>query len=199
MTYEELKERIRIHKQNIHIYYQKIDEIRLQQSRYSDVIDENKSVKWNREESARRIEKSELEIKELKLKISNEKQLINEDIYSYLEEEYGFNQKTIQLVFSKAYEDGHSSGYEEIISYAVDYAEFVSDILNSLWTPIKENLPKEKEEYIVTYQPHLGQNLINEVHVGTDSFRGKTSWAKNKYQNVIAWMPYPKAYKKRGG
>lgn len=62
------------------------------------------------------------------------------------------------------------------------------------WIPCSEQLPSEKGEYLVTYHPCYHDIVEPEVRVGIDTFRGKTSWAKKKYQKVIAWKPLPMAY-----
>ena len=62
------------------------------------------------------------------------------------------------------------------------------------WIPCSERLPEEKGEYLVAYHPCHWDDVEAEVKVGVDSFRGKTSWAKQKYQRVIAWMPLPPVY-----
>lgn len=59
------------------------------------------------------------------------------------------------------------------------------------WIPIEKELPKAKGEYLVSYHPCYRDNVSEEVMVGVDSFRGKRSWAKKKYQKIIAWMPLP--------
>lgn len=59
------------------------------------------------------------------------------------------------------------------------------------WIPCNERLPEEKGEYLVTYHPCYWDIVEPEVRVGIDTFRGKTSWAKKKYQKVIAWKPLP--------
>ena len=62
------------------------------------------------------------------------------------------------------------------------------------WIPCSEQLPSEKGEYLVTYHPCYHDIVEPEVKVGLDTFRGKTSWAKKKYQKVIAWKPLPMAW-----
>jgi hypothetical protein len=71
-------------------------------------------------------------------------------------------------------------------------------IERSKWIPCSERLPERKGEYLVTYRPCYWDNVENEIKVGIDSFRGKTSWAKKKYQKVIAWIPFPEPYKEEG-
>lgn len=59
------------------------------------------------------------------------------------------------------------------------------------WISIKDRLPEEKGEYLVTYHPCYWDNVYEELRVGIDSFRGKSAWAKKKYQRVTHWMPLP--------
>ena len=59
------------------------------------------------------------------------------------------------------------------------------------WIPVTERLPEEPGEYIVAYHPCHWDFVGPSVNVGIDSFRGKTTWAKNKYQRVIAWQEKP--------
>ena len=59
------------------------------------------------------------------------------------------------------------------------------------WIPVSEALPKEKGEYLVSYHPCHWNTISEKVVVGMDTFRGKTTWAKKKYQKVIAWMLLP--------
>ena len=62
------------------------------------------------------------------------------------------------------------------------------------WIPCSERLPEEKGEYLVTYHPCYWDDVKDEIRVGIDTFRGRTTWAKKKHQRVIAWMPLPKPY-----
>lgn len=63
------------------------------------------------------------------------------------------------------------------------------------WIPVTEALPKEKGEYLVSYHPCHWNTVSGKVVVGMDTFRGKTTWAKMKYQKVIAWMPLPEPWR----
>ncbi len=66
------------------------------------------------------------------------------------------------------------------------------------WISVSERLPEEKGEYYVTYHPCYWDNVYDEVCVGLDTFRGKTSWAQKKYQRVIAWKPKDAPYQPKG-
>lgn len=59
------------------------------------------------------------------------------------------------------------------------------------WIPVDERLPENPGEYLVTYNPCVWNSVTQKVRVGIDSFRGKTAWAKRKYQHVTHWMKFP--------
>ncbi len=59
------------------------------------------------------------------------------------------------------------------------------------WISVDDRLPKEKGDYLVAYHPRHWDNVDDEICVGIDNFRGKTAWAKKKYQCVTHWMPFP--------
>lgn len=60
------------------------------------------------------------------------------------------------------------------------------------WVSVDDRLPDCKGEYIVAYHPCYWDDVdYDKVRVGTDSFSGKSSWAKCKYQRITHWMPKP--------
>lgn len=65
---------------------------------------------------------------------------------------------------------------------------------NDGWISVEDRLPEEKGMYLVTYHPCYWDDVNPEVEVGIDTFRGKTTWAKKKFQRVIAWQPLPDPY-----
>ena len=59
------------------------------------------------------------------------------------------------------------------------------------WISVEDRLP-EKGEYLVVYHPCWWDDVeYDKICVGMDTFRGKTSWAKKKFQRVTHWMPLP--------
>lgn len=64
----------------------------------------------------------------------------------------------------------------------------------SAWISVKDRLPEEGGEYLVAYHPCYWDDVKTSVtRVGIDNFRGKTSWAKRKFQRVMHWLPLPDA------
>ena len=62
----------------------------------------------------------------------------------------------------------------------------------SPWHRVEDELPKESGEYIVAYHPCWWNDVKTSVtEIGIDTFRGKTSWAKRKFQRVTHWMEKP--------
>lgn len=62
------------------------------------------------------------------------------------------------------------------------------------WIPVEKRLPEKKDVYLVTYHPCYWDNVYPDIAIGIDTFRGKTTWAKKKFQKVIAWKPLPEPY-----
>lgn len=61
----------------------------------------------------------------------------------------------------------------------------------SRWHRVDEP-PKKAGEYIVAYHPCWWNDVKTSVtEIGIDTFRGKTSWAKRKFQRVTHWMEKP--------
>lgn len=62
----------------------------------------------------------------------------------------------------------------------------------SPWHRLEDGLPKEAGEYIVAYHPCWWEDVDTSVtKVGIDNFRGKSAWAKKKFQRVTHWMDKP--------
>jgi len=59
------------------------------------------------------------------------------------------------------------------------------------WISVNDKLPEYKGEYLVAYHPCCYPNISKKVKVGIDTFMGKTSWAKRKYQHVTHWADLP--------
>ena len=103
--------------------------------KYSDnhIFDEDKSVKWNKEEVVRRNAELAAEMDAYRKEQSAKFREFENDVSEMLVTEYGIPNKAIaDKIVSKACEEGHSSGRYEILNYAIDYADFVEDILKLL-------------------------------------------------------------------
>lgn len=99
---------------------------------------------------------------------------------------------------------GTKNGKPNVICYEIGEAPcracWLDDALTDLedfpaaspWHRVEEP-PKEAGEYIVAYHPCHWDNVVTKVtKVGIDNFRGKSAWAKKKFQRVTHWMEKPK-------
>lgn len=60
------------------------------------------------------------------------------------------------------------------------------------WISVKDRLPDKAGEYLVAFHPcHWDMVNWSVRLVGMDTFRGKSAWAKKKFQRVTHWMPLP--------
>lgn len=96
----------------------------------------------------------------------------------------------------KDYVIAEAASYGLTPSQAAILSEFVDMIDEqqtvSPWHRAQVGSPKEAGEYIVAYHPCYWDDVDTEVtRVGIDNFRGKSAWAKKKFQRVTHWMEKP--------
>ena len=99
--------------------------------RYAEnhIFDENMSVKWNREEAVRR-NQAYKDALNAYYAIQNEKDKeFQEDLVSAIMNYTGFSYEKAEMIYSKAYDRGHSNGYYEVLNYAEEIADFVYDFI----------------------------------------------------------------------
>ena len=82
--------------------------------------------------------------------------------------------------------------YRHSTDVAFDMEKHLDEIpAASPWHRVEEP-PKESGEYIVAYHPCYWEDVDTSVtKVGIDNFRGKSAWAKKKFQRVTHWMDKP--------
>lgn len=96
------------------------------------VFDENKSVKWNREEAQRQNELRQKELYRYQKKISAQYSNLHDAFMEYIKDEYGLSEEAAKLVYNAAYEDGHHAGYYEVLTYIATYADFANNIIKTI-------------------------------------------------------------------
>ena len=89
------------------------------------VFDENKSVKWNKEEVVRQNEEIK---KAIKSKFDGQKQF-KRDAVQYILSGNKLNEKQAEKTYEKGWEDGHSSGYRNVMIEIEDLIDFIEDII----------------------------------------------------------------------
>lgn len=95
------------------------------------VIDPTQSVNWNRDEVQRRNRSRTGTIGAYTAKINKCSADITQAIMDYIHDEYGFGETIAKIIYRKAYEDGHACGYNEVVSYIDEYADFTQQILDA--------------------------------------------------------------------
>lgn len=79
----------------------------------------------------------------------------------------------------------------EQATYLADYL-VKNGVTVQEWISVDDRLPEEKGEYLVAYHPCYWDDVKEDVtYTGIDTFRGKRTWAKNKFQRITHWMPLP--------
>ena len=95
----------------------------------TDFIDENKSVKWNKEQIALENEKIRLYNEAIKEAKREGPRKFEDDLKEALMNEHGLNVDQANKVYRKAYEDGHSAGEREIVWEALELGELAEELL----------------------------------------------------------------------
>lgn len=96
-----------------------------------DVIDEDKSVKWNREEIIRLQNEYEEEVKALNTAKNKRRDDLYKELYKVIRHEVkGITLNDAQQIFQYAYSEGYAYGYNEVFSKLDDIILLISRIVN---------------------------------------------------------------------
>lgn len=97
------------------------------------VIDEEKSVRWNREEVLRRNKEHVEELERLNAEYTKVRDELYAKIYEYIKENVGHNCNTEQAkaIWGFAYEFGHPHDFDEICNYLQYAIELASKLLSA--------------------------------------------------------------------
>jgi len=93
------------------------------------IFDEDKSVKWNREEVERHNTEVAKQMEAYRKAVIQGENTFKEDVIAYLLDTYSINKAMAEKIFAKAYDDGHSGGMHEVLNIAIDLVDFVVDIM----------------------------------------------------------------------
>jgi tetrahydromethanopterin S-methyltransferase subunit G len=95
------------------------------------VFDEDKSVKWNKEQAQKNNDDYDNEVKRLNQEKMKRMDEIYAEIYKTIQEEVGFgiSEKKAEKIWGYAYDRGHSAGWYEIIINLEEIEELVKFVL----------------------------------------------------------------------
>lgn len=100
--------------------------------RYSEgaVIDEDKSVKWNREEVKRLNDEYQSECERLRKEYNKIQSLVTDAIIKDLSEEYELSAAECEIIWNRAYSEEHGCGIYSVVDKFRDIAEIYDDLLS---------------------------------------------------------------------
>lgn len=95
------------------------------------IIDEEKSVKWNREEVQRQNDLYKEELKDLNTKKNNRRDTLEKEVFEKIADEIkGVSVEKARHIWNYAYEDSHSYGVISVISTVQELIDLFNDVLN---------------------------------------------------------------------
>lgn len=112
-----------------------------------EIIDEEKSVRWNREEVVRRQKAWDAECSRLKKAQNAEIEHISEAIELQIQEDIkaktkrSISKKAATILWQKAYDRGHAYGFADIYCAIEDYEELVVAGKRVLGIPVEHRVP----------------------------------------------------------
>lgn len=103
-------------------------------SRYAKdtIIDENQTVKWNREEVERRNDEKSKELKKYRNSIKEGQLSFEKDVVSYivLSNESMINKEQAEEIFKKTWNEEHSEGRISVLNEALELADFIIKMID---------------------------------------------------------------------
>lgn len=97
----------------------------------NEVLDEDKSVRWNKEQVQKNHQLYDEEVARLNTVKNKERDNVLSNIYKEIQSNVtGLSEKGAKAIYRYAYEQGHSCGYSEVASYITDLYELAEAILN---------------------------------------------------------------------
>lgn len=91
------------------------------------ITDEDKSVKWNREQVQNNIAEYHNKIDLYHKEGNRLSNLFEQDVINYIKKHYDFKEDAIKFLLGEAWEKGHANGLEDVISELEDLIELVID------------------------------------------------------------------------
>lgn len=97
--------------------------------REGTIIDEEKSVRWNREEVERRNKEMREKVEENRRQRREKERQQHDDIVRVYANDSGLSEEQIGKIYSYAYSKYHSSGMSEVINEMDELIDLVVDVM----------------------------------------------------------------------
>lgn len=96
------------------------------------VYDENQTVKWNREHREELEKEYQEKLKEYNnISNSKEKEFFL-DLSKAIHNRYNLSIPTVELIINNSWEKGHADGYDEVINYVYEFADFAEYVVKHI-------------------------------------------------------------------
>lgn len=99
---------------------------------YTYIFDENQSVKWNWQRVQEHNELAQKAKQAYRNKMNDIDRWFNQQVREVIQNELHVSEKVAGIIFDEAWKDGHANGYQETITYAQIYCDFIQRILNAM-------------------------------------------------------------------
>lgn len=99
----------------------------IRKMKIGEVIDENQSVKWNKEQVIKNNDEYERQVKMLNTEKNNRLTKFQELCYSYIIQETGVSMQTAKKIYWYIYQEKHAFGLIEAIASLDDLLEIFKD------------------------------------------------------------------------
>ena len=97
----------------------------------NEILDEDKSVRWNREQVQKNHEEYDKEVIRLNTVKNKARDNVLSEIYKEIQSNVtGLSEKGAKAIYRYAYEQGHFCGYNKVADYITDLYELAEQILN---------------------------------------------------------------------
>lgn len=110
-------------------YSHKPDRNKFPYPKVGEVLDENKSVKWNKEEVERFRKVHDDEVKRRNQEYNAITNAYENRFKELFAEDYGIKVSESELIWSYAYSEGHSGGIYNVVAHFRDVASLYIDLL----------------------------------------------------------------------
>ena len=126
------EEIVKDYKETMDSYHKYVTEETSKYPKYlpNSVIDEDKSVKWNREEIQRRNDVREQKRKDLRILENNIRNVYENAIVESLATEYKISYDEAKLIYDFSYTEHHSYGVSEVVDYCYEYLQLYENLKN---------------------------------------------------------------------
>ncbi|MGN0415993.1 MAG: hypothetical protein ACI4FX_10965 [Agathobacter sp.] len=96
-----------------------------------DILDEEQSVRWNREEIAKQQKAYDEEVKALNTKKNKARDSLYEELYRVIRQEVGgITVEDAKKIWWFAYEEKHAYGYGDVFSFLDELMDLIGGIVN---------------------------------------------------------------------